>query len=188
MAKNILSWPYICCVFPKYFSHCLRNTRASPASLSVPLPSSRNRRTATKKGLCWYSNLHIKMQSIWEISLGTWLVLLGDYPPMPHSLFHRPNGRTEMRRFPEKNKFPGWFHTPLWKSQTSLKCSWYQIISCHPCPRHLADRSSLPHMDRELFPISWGCGAVSPQSRKQDSAEQASWAAAASAMLGCWRA
>lgn len=57
-----------------------------------------------------------------------------------------------MRRFPEKNKFPGWFHTSLWKSKTSLKCSWSQIISCHPCPRHLADRSSLPHMDRSCFP------------------------------------
>ena len=79
-------------------------------------------------------------------------MLLGDYPPIPHPLFHRPNGRTEMRRFPEKNKFPGWFHTSLWKSKTSLKCSWSQIISCHPCPRHLADRSSLPHMDRSCFP------------------------------------
>lgn len=133
IARNILSWPCICCIFPS-ISHCLWNTRASPAPLSVSLPSSRNRRTATKKGLCWYSNLHIEMQSIWEKSLGTWLVLLGDYPPIPHSLFHRPNGRTEMKRFPEKNKFPGCFHTSLWKSKTSLKCSWYQSISCHPCP------------------------------------------------------
>lgn len=154
MARNILSWPCICCIFSKYFTLpiSLWNTRASPASLSAPLPSSRNRRTATKKSqFCWYSNVHIEMQSILEISLGTWLVPLGDYPPIPHSLFHRPNGRTEMWRFPEKNKFPGWFRTSLWKSKVPEMCMVPDFL--------------LPSLSQasgwQIFPSTHGQGAVS---------------------------
>lgn len=43
------------------------------------------------------------MQSIWKISLGTWLALLGDYPSAAHRLRYRADGRTEVGRFHEQN-------------------------------------------------------------------------------------
>lgn len=105
------------------------------------------------------------MQSIWKISLGTWLVLLGDYPsithPLPISLFYRPKGRTElnweglMRRTSSLAGF-----TLLHWGRVNVSFKWCTISDCPP--RHVADRDWLGSSSS-----FWGGKGSSPSKLQQ---------------------
>lgn len=146
VTRNIFPWPCICCISPN-ISHCLLASgtleHLEHHWVSLCQVPGIEEQLPRKVFFFWCSNLHSEMQSIWKISLGTWLVLLGDYPSITHCLSQRPDGGAEMGRFHERNSFPGWFHpSPPRSSNISLKRCVVSDCPCRPAPSHVATRSS----------------------------------------------
>lgn len=114
------------------------------------------------------------MQSIWKISLGTWLMLLGDYPSATHRLFHRADGRIEMGRF-QAGHDPGPVSYVLTKEH-NISLRWCVTSDCPlPSSSQACGYQTLTHthMKRRPFP-SHGLVVLSDQSKPLPSKAHAS--------------